>query len=215
MSNKSLVIILVGIIVIVSCIIWLATCTATGLFIMSSMLAYQVWDLIIKIGSVIIALYGSLVAYSKILDDKKKNIKDTERQLHENRLTYVYGPLFEMVSTSETVKEQKHRIEDGKLQLLTPVTIDGKRIPGEYVYKSDEIDKLLDGDEFIFKVEGQICYAPTELIDLFFQYKTLLRIKIMFPGNDIKKVNREIVKDKLFKAITDGYAETRKVLGLE
>jgi len=174
----------------------------------NSMFSYQLWDIGTKIATACAAIGGALWAYVRYRDEKS-------RQYLEKRLTTVYGPLLGLLTACVTLKGMNHVIENGKTKLIVPANWGKIKGLGEFHYSSTELDKILDGEVLLSKVEEHIGYARPQLVDLFYQYKFFLQIKTIIHDADITKDEREQVKLKLLDEIAEGYQDTRKKLGLE
>ncbi|WP_094607747.1 hypothetical protein SPSIL_008910 [Sporomusa silvacetica DSM 10669] len=203
MTNDIFVrIILFSVVIIIFCFGW----SNSSLSI--DMAPYQKLDLIIKFGGAIIALISAFVAYFKYIDERN-------RQYLEKRLTHIYGPLIGLLTSCATLEGMNHTEENGKIKLIVPANWGNIKGLGEFHYSSTELDKILDGEAFLSKIEDHIGYARPQLVELFYQYKFFLQIKTIVSDSDITQEEREQVKLKLLDEIAEGYQDTIKKLGLE
>lgn len=156
--------------IVILCGLAVMSNTPTGIEVLASMYAYQIWDLFIKVIGSIGTIIAGIAVYWKF--HKEKN-----RQMYENRLKEVYAPLIKLIIRQETFRKMFMRTSIEEAPILTIIsttsTLDFR--DGEIIDVITRKKGSLDRQDFI-KALNNTNYglASPKLLSLIAQYELLV-----------------------------------------
>lgn len=156
--------------IVILCGLAVMSNTPTGIEVLASMYAYQIWDLFIKVIGSIGTIIAGIAVYWKF--HKEKN-----RQMYENRLKEVYAPLVKLIIRQETYRKMfmNVSIEEAPILYIIETTKQLEFKNGEMTEVITREKGALDRQEFI-KALNSANYglASPNLLSLIAQYELLV-----------------------------------------